>query len=195
MGIPLQLIILSIPSIIYIAVLRRRGKKWSEGFGKIGWQGCTLHYFLAGLGISALAGGLGWLTLQYVPQDVFQESNVNLSEYAGWTLSVTSFLLAWWREGIYTALGEEIFFRGFLGGWLIRRFGFTIGNTVQALIFLVPHLFLLMININFYPIILPQLLVGWVLGWLRYRSNSILPGWLAHSLANALAALVVMAMT
>lgn len=190
---PLQLMLLSVPSIVYIAVLRRRGKEWSEVLGKIGWQGCTPHYFLVALGVSALLGGLGWLTFQYfVPQDVLQEPNANISEYAGWTLGVTSFLLAWWREAIYTALGEEVFFRGFLGGWLIRRFGFAIGNTVQALIFLVPHLFLLTININFYPIIPVQLLAGWLFGWLRYRSNSILPGWLAHSLVNALGALAAM---
>ena len=190
---PLQLMILSIPSIIYIAVFRRRGKKWSEVLEKIGWQGCTPHYFLVSLGVLALVGGLGLLVFRYVvPQEVFQEPNVSISEYAGWTLGITSFLLAWWREAIYTALGEEVFFRGFLGGWLMRRFGFAIGNTVQALIFLLPHLFLLTININFYPIIPVQLLAGWLFGWLRYRSGSILPGWLAHSLANAVGALAVM---
>ncbi len=103
-----------------------------------------------------------------------------------------SFLLVWLREAIYVALGEEIFFRGFLGGWLTRRFGFAIGNAAQALIFLLPHLLLLLVSLRLWSLVLVQLLLGWSIGWLRYHSNSILPGWLAHSLANALGALAAM---
>jgi len=193
MNIPLQLIVLGLPSLIYIAVHRRSGEKWGKVFGKVGWQGCPLVYFLWGLGVMVLAGGLSWLAFQFVPQDILEDSNVNTSEYAEWTPSVATFLLVWLREAIYIALGEEIFFRGFLGGWLMRRFGFAIGNATQALIFLLPHLFLLLVSLNLWPIILVQLLAGWLLGWLRYQSNSILPGWLAHSLANAFGALAAMA--
>jgi membrane protease YdiL (CAAX protease family) len=100
--------------------------------------------------------------------------------------------LVWLREAIYVALGEEIFFRGLLGGWLVRRLGFAIGNTVQTLIFLLPHLLLLLVSLNLWPIIAVQIVAGWLLGWLRYRSDSILPGWLAHSLINAFGALATM---
>jgi membrane protease YdiL (CAAX protease family) len=71
--------------------------------------------------------------------------------------------------------------------------GFAVGNTVQALIFLLPHLLLLLVSLNLWPIILVQLLAGWLLGWLRYHSDSILPGWLAHGLINAFGALGAMA--
>jgi len=193
MNIPLQLVVLSLPSLIYIAIHRRRGKKWNEVFEKVGWQGCPRIYFLWGLGVMVLVGGLGGLAFRLVPQEVFQDPNINVSEYAGWTPGIISFLLIWLREAIYVALGEEIFFRGLLGGWLTRRFGFAIGNAVQALIFLLPHLFLLLVSLTLWPIILVQLLAGWSLGWLRYHSNSILPGWLVHSLTNAFGALAVMA--
>jgi membrane protease YdiL (CAAX protease family) len=192
MDLPLQLIVLSIPSLIYVAVHRRRGEKWNEVFGKIGWQGSRPIYFLWSLGVMIIAGGLGWLAFQAVPSEVLQDPNINISDYAGWTLSVASFLLVWLREAIYVAFGEEIFFRGFLGGWLVRRLGFAIGNTVQALIFLLPHLLLLLVSLNFWPIIAVQMVAGWLLGWLRYRSDSILPGWLAHSLINAFGALAAM---
>jgi hypothetical protein len=36
MELPLQLIVLSIPSLIYVAVHRRRGRKWNEVFRPIG---------------------------------------------------------------------------------------------------------------------------------------------------------------
>ena len=192
MDLPLQLIMFSIPSLIYIAVRRRLGENWNEIFRKIGWQGSRPIYFLWSLGVMIIVGGLGWLAFQAVPSEVMQDPNINISDYAGWTLSVTSFLLVWLREAIYVALGEEIFFRGFLGGWLVRQLGFAIGNTIQALIFLLPHLLLLMVSQSLWPIIIVQLIAGWLLGWLRYHSNSILPGWLAHSLINAIGALAAM---
>lgn len=194
MTIPLQLIVFSVPSLVYVAVHRWRGEKWSEAFGNVGWITCRLVYFLWGLGLAIFTGGLAWLAFRFIPSDVLESPNINISAYAGWTLSVTSFLLAWLHEAIYVALGEEVFFRGLLGGWLIRRFGFAVGNTVQALIFVLPHLLLLLlVGLCMWPIVLVQLVAGWLLGWLRYHSDSILPGWLAHSLINALGALGAMA--
>jgi len=140
-----------------------------------------------------IGGGLGWLAYQLIPLDILQNPKINVSAYAEWTPSITSFLSAWLREAIYVALGEEIFFRGFIGGWLTRRLGLAIGNTVQALVFLLPHLLLLSVSLSLWPLILVQFLAGWLLGWLRYRSDSILPGWLVHSLSNAFGALAAMA--
>jgi membrane protease YdiL (CAAX protease family) len=193
MTVPLQLIVLGIPTLIYVAVHRWRGEKWSEAFGNAGWKTCCPKYFLWGLGVTILMSGLAWLAFRFIPPNALQSPNINISDYAGWTPSVTSFLLAWLREAIYVALGEEVLFRGLLGGWLVRRFGFAVGNTVQAFIFLLPHLLLLLVSLSLWPIILVQLLAGWLLGWLRYHSDSILPGWLAHSLINALGALGAMA--
>lgn len=192
MTIPLQLIVLSIPALVYAVVQKRRADNWSEALGKIGWNTSRPIYFLYGLGVAILTGGLAWLAFRFIPSDVLQSPNINISDYAEWTQSVASFLQAWLREAIYTALGEEIFFRGLLGGWLVRRFGFAVGNSVQALIFLLPHLLLLLVSLSLWPIVLVQLLAGWLLGWLRYRSDSILPGWLAHSLLNAFGALGAM---
>jgi len=192
MDLPLQLLVFSIPSLLYIAVRRRRGDDWKEVLGRIGWQGSRLVYFLWSVGATAIIGGLGWLALQAVPSEVLRDPNISTSGYAGWMLSVTSFFLVWLREAIYVALGEEILFRGFLGGWLVRRLGFAIGNAVQAFVFLLPHLLLLFVSTSLWPVIIVQLLAGWLLGLLRYRSNSILPGWFAHSLTNAFGALAAM---
>jgi len=89
------------------------------------------------------------------------------------------------------ALGEEVFFRGLLGGVLIRRLGFGWGNLVQALLFLVPHLALLMIDVRLWPLIPVQFAAGWLLGWLRHRSDSFVPGAVVHVFANIAAGLVV----
>ena len=192
MDLPLQPILLSIPSIIYIAVRRSRRENWKEILGKLGWKVNRPVYFIWSLGVVIIVVGLGWLALQSVPSDVLDDPSVSISQYTGWTISIISFLLVWIREAIYIAIGEEIFFRGFLGGWLFRRFGFAIGNIIQALIFILPHLLLLIVSISFWPIVAVQLMAGWLLGWLRYKSDSILPGWLAHSLSNAIGALAAM---
>lgn len=192
MDLPFQLIVLSIPSLIYAAVCKRRGETWSEILRKIGWQWSRPVYFQWGLGVMTITAGLGWLAFQAVPPEVLQDPNININAYTGWTLSLTTFIVVLLREAIYVALGEEIFFRGFLGGWLVRRFGFMSGNSLQALVFILPHLLLLLVSIRLWPIVLVQAITGWLLGWLRYRSDSIMPGWLIHSLINAFGALAVM---
>jgi hypothetical protein len=190
MDFPAQPILFSIPVWIYITVRRHgdEGDDWTTIRQDIGWQSSAPIYFLWALGVTLVAGGLGWLAFQMLPPAIFQDPNINLSDYAGMTPSLTTFLMIWLREAIYAALGEEIFFRGFLGGWLNRRWGFIAGNTVQTLVFLLPHLLLLLVSLQLWPILLVQGIAGWLLGWLRHRSGSILPGWIAHSLANALGA-------
>jgi membrane protease YdiL (CAAX protease family) len=192
MDLPLQPILFSIPSLIYIIVCRRHGEKWNEIFEKIGWKSSRPIYFVGSLGVMIIVGGLGWLAFRAVPSEVLKDPNINVSDYAGLTLSVTSFLLVLLREAIYVALGEEVFFRGFLEGWLVRRLGFAMGNTIQTVVFILPHLLLLLVSLSLWPIIIVQFIAGWLIGWVRYRSNSILPGWVAHSLTNAFGALSVM---
>jgi len=142
--------------------------------------------------MAIVLGVLMLVIMQQVPESVLESPMVSTSIYAGWSPSLYSFLYAWIREAFYVTLGEEIFFRGLLGGWLERRYGFRVGNVVQAVVFLLPHLLLLMVSMSFWLVVVVQFLAGWVLGLLRSRSGSILPGWLAHSLMNAVGALASM---
>ena len=149
-------------------------------------------FYLWGLGLLIGLGVLGQLAFQAIPGEILQDANINISAYQGMSLSLASFLIILFRESIYVALGEEIFFRGLLGGWLVRTLGFALGNSLQAIAFLLPHLLLLLISISLWPILVVQAIAGWLLGWLRYRSDSILPGWVVHSLINTLGALVIL---
>ena len=190
---PLQLILLSLPSFIFVFIRKLRGHDFRGSFREIGWRGCQYVNFLWGLGLMVITGGLGFLALQVVPTEALQDPRVNVSSYSHLSLTLASFIQIWLREAFYTALGEEIFFRGFLESFLERKLGFAVGNLIQAFIFLLPHFLLLLVNINFWPLLIVQGITGWLLGFLRSRSGSILPGWLAHSLANALSALLVIA--
>lgn len=192
MTIPLQLIALSFPAVIYTVIRRIRGAHWREVWRDLGWQNTSPRYYLWGLAIGIFGGLFAIPLLLSMPETILEDPNVNVSGFAGMTPTVGAFLVILLREAFYVTLGEEIFFRGLLGGWLMRRVGFLAGNTLQALLFLLPHLLLLLVSAVLWPLLILQFVAGWLLGWLRYRSDSILPGWLAHSLTNASSALVAM---
>jgi uncharacterized protein len=192
MEIPYQLLILSIPSFILVGIYRWRvGESWRNSFAKVGWQGSKLIYYFWSLVVLAVIGGLAWLAMKFIPPELFQSDHVNISNYAATPKTFSGIVGIFFYEAFYVALGEEIFFRGWLGGWLNRRAGYILGNTIQSIIFLLPHLMLLTISFRFWPILIPQFIAGWLQGWLRFRSDSILPGWLCHSLSNTLSALSI----
>ena len=192
MDVPFQLLFFSAPSLIYFIIQTRRGEDWRSVLKNLGLKGCNGSFYIGGIGIAVVIGGLSWLALRIVPSGVLESPMVSVSAYAGWSLSLYSFIYALLREAFYVALGEEVFFRGILGGWLVKRFGLIKGNTMQAFVFLLPHLLLLLVSLSFWGIIVVQFLAGWAIGWLRSKSGSILPGWLGHSLMNALGALSTM---
>ena len=189
---PFQLVLLTLPSIIYLVINRRRGQEWPDIRENLGWQGSPARYYLWAVGIVLLLQVLGWAAMRLVPPEVLEHPNVSVSAYAGREPSLTTFLLILLQEAVYIALGEEIFFRGFLGGWLYRRLGFAVGNLIQSAIFLLPHLLLLAVSLSLWRLVLVQWLAGWFMGWLRYRSDSILPGWLAHTLTNTTSAMLTL---
>ena len=92
---------------------------------------------------------------------------------------------------IQTGLSEEILFRGFLGKKLSEKFGFGVGNTVQAVVFGLVHVILLSSAFTLVPLIGAGVLTavsGWIMGGVNEEAagGSILPSWVMHSLANLL---------
>lgn len=90
---------------------------------------------------------------------------------------------------IQTGLSEEIFFRGFLSKRLIARFGFAVGNAVQAVLFGIVHVALFASSVSPLPLVLIAVVTaasGWIMGWINEEcaSGSILPSWMLHSAAN-----------
>ncbi|QTH60837.1 CPBP family intramembrane metalloprotease [Corynebacterium hindlerae] len=84
-----------------------------------------------------------------------------------------------------------MFFRGFLGGILLRRLGVWVGSSIQAAAFLLPHLLLLTIDGRLWPILPIQCVVGWILGALRHRSGSVIECAILHAaLSTAIGMLV-----
>lgn len=88
-----------------------------------------------------------------------------------------------------TALPEEILFRGFLLKRVSNRFGFTVGNVVQAVIFGLMHGIMFFSTVGVIKAMLITLFTG-IIAYLMGFSNekkadgSILPSWCIHSIAN-----------
>lgn len=126
---------------------------------------------------------LSWLSTTLLPAEALEAPGVAIAQLA----SVGSVIAV-----VLRAAGEEALFRGLLGGVLIRRLGFLWGNLAQALLFLAPHLLLLLVDTRLWPVLPVQFAVGWLLGWLRHRTGTFLPGAVVHAVVNIASGLIVL---
>lgn len=177
-----ELILFLIPSAIYFLIQgKRRRLGLLSAAKRLGAIWGTGSAYLWALVLLIPLGILGYLAIILIPAEALSTPGVSVAK-------VTSIAAA--LGVMLRALGEEIFFRGLLGGLLVRRLGFTWGNLLQSVIFLVPHTLLLLIDASLWPILPVQFAAGWLLGWLRNKSGSFLPGALVHAVANIGAGLI-----
>jgi membrane protease YdiL (CAAX protease family) len=174
----IELILLSIPTVIYLLVRRRRTDRGRRSMG-LTW-GATNDYIWAIVAVVVL-GGLSLAATKLIPADVLAT--------VGTTNRITTLVAA--LAVIVRAAGEEMLFRGFLQGVVSNRFGKAAGIWVQAVLFLFPHLALLLVSPLVWPILPAQFLTGLALGWLRSRHDSIAPTIAVHAVANVIAGLIV----
>ncbi len=97
---------------------------------------------------------------------------------------------------IQTGLSEEILFRGFLGKFFMRILGYFQGNIIQAGLFGIMHLVLFLGKVSSLNLVLIAVLtgsIGYFMGYINERKagGSILPSWIAHSLANIVSAILM----
>ena len=158
------------PSVLYILV-RRKSLGVSRALAHVGWRWGSWQAAGLSLVLFPVLLGIGYLGIRLVSTASLTLLGVVLVQ--GVSVAV-----------ILRALGEEIFFRGFLGGLFLRRWGLWVGNTLQAAIFLVPHLVLLSFDVHLWPILPVQFLGGWILGAVRFRSGSIVECSVLHAALN-----------
>lgn len=165
------------------------GKVLGLGPGRWHWYPVSLGVAAVSISVAILVFWLGDFSLSPTAEDGY----LTASHYAGWSLGFFTLLHAFGRELLYTALGEELFFRGFIAGQFFRHLSFQRANALQTLVFLLPHLaIVVLLGVSFWPLLIPAVVGGWLLGWLRYSSGSIFPGVLAHGLVNTVAAAFAM---
>jgi len=181
----LQLGAVLLVALCVYALARRPGRSFAAfvGLTPAPWKPVTI----------GLAIGLGFaLALIAIPgvRDVASAEGTVVGEAirGGVGMEVLSILVV--RALIQTSLTEELVFRGLIGRNLVRRFGFAIGNTVQATSFGAVHFLLLLVPDSSVAvvalIVAAAATAGWIIGWINERmaAGSILPGWAAHGAAN-----------
>jgi len=110
--------------------------------------------------------------------DAEQQEVITMFEDA----SDTSLALLAFSVAILTPFAEELLFRGFILGMLLKRYSDTQSVVISSLIFAIAH----------EPIAMVLAFGGGLLyGWLRVRTGSILPGMIAHAIWNGFITAVV----
>lgn len=188
-----------IPLAVYLVTARRQGR-FLEYIGLKRAPGQAIVYgVLVGLvsfpvmfGLTSLSGAAELLS------DPSSQTG-RLRELVASDGVPTMLFVALVQALVTTALSEEILFRGFLAKRLIGWLGFGVGNTAQALVFGAIHGLLFMgastglSTLALAAVVLLPAVQGWLIGWLNERlgGGSIVPGWCAHAVANALTFAVI----
>ena len=179
-------LLLPLPALLDALLCRSQGATWGEARRRLALCGCRPNDLLAALALALGALVLGALALALLPSGA--AGLVRAALRAGRHMPPDP--VAWLAQSGWLALAEELLLRGWLAGLLVRTLGLPRGNALQALAAALPYLALLPLGPPLWALALAQVGLAWALGRLRWRSGSLLPGWLAHSLLAALALLV-----
>src|SRR5687767_13059327 len=182
-----------LPLLVYAAVQRfRHGRPLPEVARRAGLAAGDARSLAMG-GAFALVGVLA-LVVFPPPLDVMVREGSPQRGFAGLGLA-PALPLALLYGFVKTGFAEEVLFRGLIGGSLSRRLPSGWANLGQALVFLAPHLLVLRVMPELWPLLVVVFLGALFVGWLRIRSGSIAAAWLVHGSLNFATCLSVAART
>ena len=186
-GAVVQVLLFALVPLIFWFVTARNKESFCTWIGlekpecKEPWKAVLLTGIVALLYIGAMA-----MCVRILPEGITTAGSM----YAGQGISAlpSLFFYAFLR----TALSEELLFRGFILKRVQDIKGFSVGNTVQALLFGLMHgipfgIVTRSISALFLLTLIPGLF-GWYEGWLNEKrcGGSIVPGWMVHGCLNLL---------
>jgi membrane protease YdiL (CAAX protease family) len=141
---------------------------WRDVYPLVAWPiHPAWHLIAVALGGATFAAARGWMVLvqSWTDLSMFDPALIGGSGIADWRVAIL--LLA-----VAPAIAEELAFRGVIFGSLARSLKGWETVAVTALMFMVLH-----VNVASFP---PMLLAGVVLGVLRLKSGSWIPGVFLH---------------
>ncbi|HEY1378063.1 MAG TPA: type II CAAX endopeptidase family protein [Gemmataceae bacterium] len=183
-----------LPFLVYFAYQKwRRNRSFGEIARRAGLQLGDTRYI--GYSLIAALATVAALTVWPPPLAPFLREGSPQRAFAGLGLGGQAVVMALLYGVVQTGFPEELLFRGLIAGSLARRLSGGWANLLQALIFLAPHLLVLLVMPEMWWVI--PLVFGGALfaGWLRIRSGSIIGPWLIHASANVAVCLSVAART
>ena len=183
-----------IPFLGYFAWQKwRRKRSAAEICRRAGLQLGPLKY--VGYCGAAAAASVALLLIWPPPVEPFTREGSAQHAFAGLGIDATTIGMALLYGFIKTGFAEELLFRGLITGSLARRLPFWWANGIQSLIFLAPHLILLWIMPEMWPVLLLVVVFSLFAGWIRIRSESIVGPWILHASGNVTVCLSIAART
>jgi hypothetical protein len=164
----------------------------SLGRYKLGWDALGLRRFdseLWWLPLGAAAGAyvsiiIYSLVLTSIGADAAAPKQEDLDELFE---SRAVLPLAGIATVLMAPLAEEVFFRGFIFGGLIRPLGLFGAMAVSGFVFAIFHV----TSVETLGVILPFGLIGMLFAWLYYRTGSLWPSVAAHLIFNSVSFIIL----
>ncbi|SHI48787.1 hypothetical protein SAMN05443429_10226 [Cruoricaptor ignavus] len=191
----MQIILYSLIILIYFIFKVRKGQDKRSIICRHGISLPYCKYYLYALFIAIFSIVITWVLFWIFPFDFSILKKTTYNNYSFENISLKVIIFIFFRELVFITFGEELFFRGLIGRFLFNKFNFTKGNLLQTIVFLIPHLLLLTISLKLFPILITIAISAWFLGWLTYKSNSIFPAVLTHTLVNTFSILLFLSQT
>jgi membrane protease YdiL (CAAX protease family) len=150
-----------------IAVALAMAPHGRAAFGLLGFRRARLRFvLLAPVGTLALGYALSW----------FAQDSTWIQEFAAMVGQPGRLPAALVSFAVLSPLAEEVVFRGLLYAWLDGRWGPRVAMVGSGVAFGVVHQ-----EPAYIAVALP---LGLFFGWLRWRSNSLLPSLTGHAIEN-----------
>lgn len=185
-------VLAGIPFLVYFLYHRLRFRRsLREVAIRLGLCVGRAEYVLYGL--AAAAAMVLLLVLARSSLDAVIRDGLAQQQFVGLGLNLQTVIAALFYGGLQTGFTEELLFRGLIAGSLARRLSPLWANIAQALLFLLPHVLIVVVAPELWGLLVAVFAVGLLLGWMRIRSGSILGPWLVHTAVNVTVALLAAA--
>lgn len=193
----IQLGIFTLIPFIFFRFRKDRAQTFKQYIGFYKPTGKSILYVLITSVLILISGIILVLTNSGIKEAVFAPNSVT-GQIRQMGFSITGVFTLLIIALFKTSLAEEIFFRGFIAKQLTNKFGFKIGNILQALGFGLIHLLLFWALTK--TTIIPLLIIfslttiaGLIIGMIKekYANGSIIPGWIGHGIGNVFAYFII----
>lgn len=174
----LTLLLFCAPTLLYVIARTRRGDDRQAAIEDAGARPGTAREYGRAVALVPVIALVVWGSYALLPDGLVGGS-------VGAVLSPRAIVLLLARVA-----GEEILFRGLLGGILVRRLGVGPGTVAQAVVSIIPTLGVLAIDARLWPVPAGQLVIAWLLGLLRTRSGTCFPGIVSRGAGQILGGLL-----
>ena len=183
-------VFIGLPFICYLIFVKEKTGffKWIGLYipNKATWIKSGVVVFFASM-ILMVGTLIVFLELGVISKDMLNSFNISEHKF-----SIEFVFIVLIKAIFQTALSEEIFFRGFIGKTIARKFGYIKGNIIQAIMFGLPHGLPFILVYKAYAFGVAFFISAAIAGFMHFYLNekqangSILPSITVHGIMNVM---------